>query len=120
MALLRRNEILEELTLYVPNLKQQFDKREELQHNITLLSSSVLNTNYIKEERKLYLSSVQFGTLAFQIVLLDFEQNRVTFKRKKDLPGDLYEGLSELLTSLKLDFKPIQLSFVMHRPIKQN
>lgn len=111
---------MEELILYVPNLENQFFKKKELQHNIAQLSSSVSNTNYIKEERKLYLSSVICGTLAFQIVLLDFEQNRITFKRNKDSPGDLTDGLYELLTSLNLDFQPIQLSFVMNRPIKQN
>lgn len=115
---------MEELTLYVPNLEEQIKKRKDLQQSISQLSSEVSDitsqVNYIKEERKLYLSSVIFGAIAFQNVLLDFEQNRVTFKRQKDLQGNLHNGLYELLTSLELDFQPIQLSFVMNRPIKQN
>lgn len=70
------------------------------------------HVNYIKEERKLYLNSVVFGTLEFQTVLLDFEHNKVTFKREKNLTEELYD----LLTSYQLDFQPLQQSFIMHRP----
>lgn len=115
---------MEELILYVPNLEKQFYNRKELQYSITQLPSLVSNTKsnveYIKEERKLYLSSVAFGMLEFQIVLLDFEQDKITFKRGRDLPGDINDGLYELFTSLKLDFQPIEMSFLMNRPIKQN
>ncbi|WP_318618193.1 hypothetical protein [Sporosarcina sp. YIM B06819] len=115
---------MEELILYVPNLEQQFYKRKELQYNITQLPSSVTGSmshvNYVKEERKLYFNAVTFGTLEFQVMLLDFEQNKITFKGKKDPSGNINERLYELLTSLKLDFQPIQMSFMMNRPIKQN
>ncbi len=103
---------MEELILYVPNLEKQFKRRKELQHNITQLST----VNYIKEGRKLYLSSVAFGTLEFQSVLLDFEHNKMTFKRKDNLPGNINEELYELLIFHQLDFQPLQQSFIMHRP----
>jgi len=69
-------------------------------------------TNHIKEERKLYLGPVAFGTIEFQSVLLDFEHNKVTFKREKKVPEELYN----LLTSYQLDFQPLHQSFIMHRP----
>ena len=118
----RKVYLLEELVLYVPNLERQFNRRKELQHNITQLASSTSKpTNqvfYIKEERRLYLSSVTFGTLKFQTVLLDFEHNKVTFKRKENFPGNINEELYELLTFYQLDFQPLQQSFIMHRPQK--
>jgi len=113
---------LEELVLYVPDLEKQFNRRKEWQHNMTQLSSSISNStshvNYIKEERKLYLRSVAFGTLEFQIILLDFEHNKVTFKRKENQPGNINEELYNLLTSYQLDFQPLQQSFIMYRPQK--
>lgn len=114
--------LLEELVLYVPNLERQFNRRKELQHNITQLASSTSKTtshvNYIKEERKLYLSSVTLGALEFQTVLLDFEHNKVTFKRKEHFPGNINEELYELLTFYQLNFQPLQQTFIMHRPQK--
>ncbi|MFJ7934337.1 hypothetical protein [Sporosarcina sp. NPDC096371] len=114
---------MEELTLYVPGLEAHFYKGKELQYNITQLSSSVPNSSsnvtYIKEGRKLYLSSVAFGTLEFQAMLFDFERNRITFKRKKELSKDIHDGIYEILTALKLDFQPIQQLFVTSRPFKQ-
>lgn len=94
---------MEELVLYVPNLEQHFNRRKELQ---------LSTMNYIKEERKLYLSPVVVGALEFQSVLLDFEHNKVTFKREKNVPEELYD----LLTSYQLDFQPLHQSFIMHRP----
>lgn len=98
---------MEELILYVPNLEKQFNRRKELQ---------LSTVNYIKEERKLYFSSVAFGTLEFQGVLLDFEHNKITFKREGNVHGDINEELYKLLISYQLDFQPLQQSFIMHRP----
>lgn len=111
---------MEELILYVPNLEKQFNRRKELRENIMQLSSSNSNTmnhvNNIKEERKLYLGSVALGTLEFQSVLLDFEHNKMTFKREGTLPGNINKELYELLNTYQLDFQPLQQSFIMHRP----
>ncbi|WP_342508516.1 hypothetical protein [Sporosarcina sp. FSL K6-2383] len=106
---------MEKLVLYVPNLEKQFNERKGLQQ-ASFISNTTSHVNYIKEERKLYMSSAVFGTLEFQIVLLDFEENKIIFKRKKDLPRGINEELYELLTSCQLEFQPVQLSFVMHRP----
>ncbi len=115
---------LEELILYIPGLESQFYKKKELQETITKLSQSVSNAastvNYIVEERKLYLSSVEFGKMEFQFILFDFVHNKITFKRQMDTPGDINRGLFELFSSLQLDFQPNKMSFIMERPAKQN
>ncbi|WP_203248479.1 hypothetical protein [Sporosarcina beigongshangi] len=106
---------MEKLILYVPNLEKQFNERKELQQ-ASFISNTTSHVNYIKEERKLYMNTAVFGTLEFQVVLLDFEQNKMIFKRKKELPRDIQDELYELLTSYQLEFQPVHLSFIMHRP----
>ena len=119
----RRDGTLEELVLYVPGLETQFYKRKKLRYRITQLSRSISNTanniSYIKEERKLYLSSVAVGTMEFQSVLFDFEHNKITFKGREGSPGDIHHELYELLTSIKLEFQPIQMAFRIERNPKR-
>lgn len=115
---------MEEYVLYVQGLESLlYEKKEQLDNIVQLThetSKPSRNAIYLREERKLYLRSVAFGTMEFQFVLLDFEYSRITFKRAKNSPGDANHQISKLLSTLQLDFQPNKMSFVMERRAKQN
>ncbi|MBE1555676.1 hypothetical protein [Sporosarcina limicola] len=115
---------MEEFVLYIPKLEEQFHKKKGFQEKITEVSCQVTkqrsNAIYVLEENKLYLSTVSFGAMQFQFVALDFDDNKITFKKKRDSSGDVHRGLYELLSSLQIDFAPENMSFLMERPQKEN
>ena len=74
----------------------------------------------MSKERKLYFRSVSFGTMEFQLLLLDFRHNKVTFVRNIDSPGDVNRVIHDLLSSLQFNFQPEKMSFLMERPDKKN
>lgn len=107
---------METLVLFVPNLESQFYRKKEFQESITPLSctisSSINHIIYESVERKLYFRSVACGAMEFQLVMLDFRQNKIVFVRKRDPSRDVNEWLS----SLRINFEPRKMSFVMERP----
>lgn len=111
---------MEKIVLYVPDLESQFHHNKEFQESITPLSctiSPIINhIIYESAERKLYFRSVAFGTMEFQFVLLDFRRNNIVFVRKRNSIGDVNCGVYEWLSSLKFQFEPRKMSFVMERP----
>jgi hypothetical protein len=115
---------LEKLVLFIPDLESNFYKKKEFQENITQLSYKLSNTtshvSYVSEERKLYFRSVSFGMMEFQLMLLDFRYNKITFVKMTDSRGDTNLGVHELLSSLQFNFQPEKMTFVMERPEKKN
>ncbi|NYF23522.1 hypothetical protein HDC33_000347 [Sporosarcina sp. JAI121] len=115
---------MEKLVLYIPDLEFQFYRKKGFQESITQLSCGVSNTTssviYASDERKLYFRSVAFGTMKFHLVLLDFKYNTMTFLSRTDVPGDINQGVHELLSSLQFNFQPQKMSFVMERPENKN
>lgn len=115
---------MEEYVVYIPNLEPLFYETKELYENVAQLANQTSNLSsnliYLKEERKLYLRSVAFGTLEFQFVLLDFENDQILFKCSSESIGDKNRLIYEFLTTLRWDFHPEKMSYVMERRAKQN
>ncbi len=115
---------MEKLVLFIPDLEFHFYRKKEFQESIAQLAYKFSNTSshviYVPEERKLYLRSVSFGMMKFQLVLLDFRYNKITFVRKMDSQGDANRGVHELLSSWRFNFQPEKMSFVMERPENKN
>ena len=115
---------MEKLVLFIPDLESHFYRKKEFQESITQLadkfSHASSHTVYVPEERKLYLRSVSFGMMRCQLVLLDFRYNKITFVREKNSLGDANHGVHELLSSLRFNFQPEKMSFIMERPEKKN
>jgi hypothetical protein len=113
---------LEKFVLFIPDLESQLYNKKEFRESITQLSCTVLtipsHTIYESVGRKLYLRSVAFGTIEFQLVLLDFKCNKITFIRKMNSPGNVNRAVYEWLSSLGFNFEPKKMSFVLERPEK--
>ncbi|MFC5589141.1 hypothetical protein ACFPRA_09600 [Sporosarcina soli] len=115
---------MEEYVVKIPNLESLFFETKDLYENVTQLVDQTSNPSsnliYLKEERKLYLRSVSFGTLAFQFVSLDFENNQIHFKCSDESIGDANRQIYEFLTTLRWNFQPKKMSYVMERRAKFN
>ncbi|WP_124068825.1 hypothetical protein [Filibacter tadaridae] len=110
---------MENFVFYVPDLKKRLNSNYINQRQT--FSETLNSTNeiiYVPEENRLYLISVEFEQVQFQLVLLDFLQNNVLFIKKKGSPGDMNEEIYKLLSSFKIDFLPKQMSFIMERSAK--
>ena len=113
---------MEKLVLFIPDLESQYYNKKEFRESITHTPCTFLTTNshtiYESVGRKLYFRSVAFGTMEFQLVLLDFKYSKITFIRNVDSPGNVNRVVYEWLSSLQFNFEPKKMSFVLERPEK--
>lgn len=110
---------MEKFVLYIPNLRELFERKEGLQKQLAQLFSEEDEEReviHIREENKLHISSVVFARMKFQLISLDLEHNNVTFEKEEGTRGDVNRGIYESLSALQVDFLPKKMSYIMERP----
>ncbi len=112
---------MEEIVFYIPGLQRQFYKNEEFQYQFKHITSKNEPTSkvvFVSKVDSLYLRSVSFASLNFQFITIDFKNNRLTFRWKRN-EDNTNRQLYEVFTSLRISFYIKSMSLIVERPIKQ-
>ncbi|MFS0575852.1 hypothetical protein AB1K83_09465 [Sporosarcina sp. 179-K 3D1 HS] len=110
---------MEKFELYVPNLRNLLENKRGCKGERAKLLKEMLpemNAVFLPEEKRLYISSLTYGNVHFQLVSFDLENDKITFQRRSGSAGDGHRWIFELLSTLQWDFLPKQMSYVMERP----
>ncbi|KXH84004.1 hypothetical protein [Sporosarcina sp. HYO08] len=106
---------MEKFVLHVMDIDQHFLEIEKYRHLLAAEFdvNSSQDIQFFKKEKELFIQAESDGRKQYDLMMIDFACNRITFKKGKQCSIHINQTAFKILSSLSVKFEPHTMSFLM-------